>query len=230
MGSHTWSDEMRKPPDVMVASLGNHTWSDDVSLSASGVSSGSGEMGLRVVDTPRPVFLVGADVTPSPLARDASRICREIRKLQEQEHLCSVASINSLTSELSLASSDSFLDAELSGLELPDRPTPDFLASEEHPVTLKLLKLKNEPLSVPSLGRPDLHVDLDLENSMISVASITSEIAETPTLADDSDTEIPEDEDISTHSQESLPLDASSPKKPQRRLTPKEKRKQTQER
>lgn len=79
--SQTWSEENRKN-DVMVASVGNHTWSEEASLTASGVSSGSGEDVLRVVDSPVPAFRVGADV--SCLAIDASRICREIQKLQEQ--------------------------------------------------------------------------------------------------------------------------------------------------
>jgi len=75
-------------------------------------------------------------VTPSPFAKDAARICREIAKIRDEDPMCSI------TSELSLVSCDSFLDAELSGLEIPDRPMPDFLASEEHPVTLKLLMVR----------------------------------------------------------------------------------------
>lgn len=224
-GSHTWSEDNKKAAEVMVASgVGNHTWSDDVSLSMSPVSSNSFDVGLQVVDGPKPVFRVGAGVMSSPLAVDASLVSREIRKLQE-EQMFKVGSQSSLTSEFSLMSCDSFLDAELSGLELPDKPTPDFLTSEDHPVTLKLLKLKNEPLSIPSLGRLDSRADYDLENSMISVASLTSEVADSPTLADDSDTEVPED-DMSIMSNDNLPLDSSSPKKPQRKLTPKEKRQQ----
>lgn len=83
MSSQTWSEENRKT-DAMVASGGNHTWSDEASLTASGISSESGEDVLRLVDGPVPSFRVGADVSTSTLAIDASRICREIQKLQEQ--------------------------------------------------------------------------------------------------------------------------------------------------
>jgi len=95
-------------------------------------------------------------------------------------------------------------------------------------------QMKNEPISIPSLRMQDVHVDLDLENSMISVASITSEIAETATLgadAGESDTEMPEDveEDSVSCELENLPRDSPQKQLP-RRITPRDRRKQAQDR
>lgn len=271
--------------DNLNSSYGGHTWSEDYTSpneNSMTCNSSIGKIeGLKVVESESskdeillPNFKIGSEVRdPKFLQAEASKICREIRKYQEFDMSCS------MTSEVSQVSCGSFLDSgEFSFIDL-SKETGDLDASESLSLNKNSRKISNlhfrtavleEPISLPSVGsvKSDLQ-DVDLESSILSVASLTSEVAEnmskdkdnisyyngekTPENALDSpmtvfdrgddtlnaetlgsDTEVFDDEN-STMSQENLPLDPedskeSTPKRSNKKLTPKEKRQMLQDR
>ena len=188
-----------KTDENMNGSFGGHTWSEDyTSPNESSIASPSCSdrvEGLKVVSDESenskkkdeillPNFKIGSEITdPKFLQAEASKICREIRKYQEYDMGASI------TSEIS------FLDSgEFSIFETPITDVVDFETSDNQSLNRNLSKFKNfhgrkggsfaissEPISLPSLGsiKPEPIEAIDLESSIISVASITSEIAET---------------------------------------------------
>lgn len=157
----------------------------ETSISRAGKCNGSAGLDLEKCNDSLeavPNFKIGSEVTNAKLLQsEANKICNEIRRCQEWDLG------GSLNSQISMVSCSSFLDAaDYSLFDVTnDLGDLDELESiEQDKMQVKNLKpcmiASNDFVSLPSLG--SLKVDqldaLDLESSIISVASIVSEIAE----------------------------------------------------
>lgn len=215
-----------------------------------------------------PNFKIGSEITNVKFFHlEASKICHEIQKYQDSDMGCS------LNSQMSVVSGSSFLDVGDHSLFDFTNDIEDFYESDNNGKE-KIAKLpafsgkksvmitSNDNVSLPSLGSFKANpIDtIDLESSIISIASIASEIADInfnqnsentftitnkvcgayDSLKEDHSSNLRSvdecfDEDNSLNCQENLPYDSEGSKDfsttdSRKKMTPRERRKTFQDR